>query len=220
MRYTVANVTGLELGAASVTGIDTTDETRLTAEKIALATGLWTGKLMSSAEGALGIAKQGRIERQASAAGVAVAHYKMFPAEMEQFSEMPVVVNGGRGGLIPPPKANPLPKYTNANILMNHKFRPYDLGTPGKRSAHRLSQIEARNGRVNDFQSHPKLPGRQISSLLAALLGRSNTDPILATAQASTSSAFESVFGNGRQLLQLQIPSHCQQAHGQCHHGS
>lgn len=97
MRYTVANVTGLELGAASVTGIDTTDETRLTAEKIALATGLWTSKLISSAEGALGIAKQGRIERQAFAAGVAVAHYKMFPAEMEQFSEMPVVVNGGRG---------------------------------------------------------------------------------------------------------------------------
>ncbi|KAI5369552.1 Putative FAD dependent oxidoreductase, FAD/NAD(P)-binding domain superfamily, MTOX family [Septoria linicola] len=105
--------------ARAVKGVSTIGGRELTADKIVLATGAWTSSLMSPVEDHLNIVEKDRVERQVSAAGVAVVQYKMSESEMDQLSDMPVVVYGEHGEVIPPPKENRLLKYTNSNTFMN-----------------------------------------------------------------------------------------------------
>lgn len=122
MRYGVKYVTGevadLVTTQGKVEGVRTKDGKQYSADQIVLATGAWTSSLMSPIEDRLGIPKDNRIERQAQAAGVAVAHYKMSSTEMERLSDMPVVVYGEHGEVIPPP-ANRLLKFTNSYTFTN-----------------------------------------------------------------------------------------------------
>lgn len=119
VRYEEADVAELLLDASKVVGVKTGDGKLLTADKIVLATGAWTSQLLSPVEDHLDIAEDDRVEKQAQAAGVAVAHYKISPAEMEQLSDMPVVVYGENGEVIPPPTSNQLLKYTNSLTFTN-----------------------------------------------------------------------------------------------------
>ena len=119
VKYIVGDVDRIVLGDSKVEGIRTKDGRDLAADTIVLATGAWTSSLMSPIEDELDIAKPDRAEKQLTAAGVSVVHYKMSPSEMDKLSDMPVVVYGEFGEAIPPPKENQLLKYTNSNTFTN-----------------------------------------------------------------------------------------------------
>lgn len=142
-KYGVNYVTGcvaeLCLSDGRVRCVRTTSGEECGADMIVLATGAWTSSILSPIEDQLGIAEEDRVERQAQAAGVAVAHYKMSAAEMDQLSEMPVVVYGEEGEVIPPPASNRLLKYTNSNTFTN---------TITTESGHRISVPPTRDQHV------------------------------------------------------------------------
>lgn len=130
VKYKVGDVDGLILQDGGVKGIRTKHGEIHTADKIVLATGAWTSSIMSTLEDELLISEADRVERQATAAGVCVAHYKMDDIEMAALKDMPVVVYGDNGEVIPPPDENKLLKYTNANTFTN---------TVTSKSGHRFS---------------------------------------------------------------------------------
>lgn len=119
VRYLPSGVSELVVGDEKLTGVRTNDGRLLTADRIVLATGAWTSSLMSPVEDKLDIADADRVEKQATAAGVGVAHYHMTAEQMEQLASMPVVVYGDHGEVIPPPEENRYLKYTNANTFTN-----------------------------------------------------------------------------------------------------
>lgn len=119
VKYIVGDVDRIVLDGSKVEGIRTRDGRDLTADTIVLATGAWTSSLLSPIEDELDITEPDRAERQLTAAGVSVVHYKMSPSEMDKLSDMPVVVYGEFGEAIPPPKENQLLKYTNSNTFTN-----------------------------------------------------------------------------------------------------
>ncbi|KAK3721985.1 hypothetical protein LTR37_002801 [Vermiconidia calcicola] len=118
VKYATDDIKELCLEPGRVRCLRTASGHEYTADQIVLATGAWTSSILSPAEDALQIEDRDRVERQAQAAGVAVAHYKMSNAEMDRLSDMPVVVYGEHGEVIPPPK-NCLLKYTNSNTFTN-----------------------------------------------------------------------------------------------------
>ena len=99
--------------------VSTSSGEQFSADKIVLATGAWTSSILSPVEDLLDMPDADRVEQQAQAAGVAVSHYKMSTTEMDRLSEMPVVVYGEHGEVIPPPSSNRLLKYTNSNTFTN-----------------------------------------------------------------------------------------------------
>ncbi|KAK8212862.1 hypothetical protein M8818_003027 [Zalaria obscura] len=119
VEYVCGDVEELVLGETGVKGVKTTDGKVLEADQIVLATGAWTSSIMTGLEDDLNIAEDDRVEKQAVAAGVAVAHYKMSAKEMKELEQMPVVVYGENGEAIPPPKENQLLKFTNAHTFSN-----------------------------------------------------------------------------------------------------
>ena len=80
-----------------VRGVKLADMQVVEADKVLIATGAWTSKLMSSVEDALSIEQDIRIEQQVKAAGVCVAHFKLNAKEKEVYDRMPVVINGEHG---------------------------------------------------------------------------------------------------------------------------
>ncbi|KAK4986558.1 hypothetical protein LTR50_005242 [Elasticomyces elasticus] len=130
VKYVCGDVERLVLSEGGVTGVRTKDGIFYTADKIVLATGAWTSGIMTEVEDELNIREDGRVEKQATAAGVAVAHFKMSDTEMRELESMPVVVYGDNGEAIPPPKDNRLLKFTNANTFTN---------TITTKSGHRIS---------------------------------------------------------------------------------
>ena len=119
VQYVTADIEGLVLEAGRVKGVRSSNGQIFTADKIVLAAGAWTSSILSPVEDQLDIAEDDRVEKQAQAAGVAVAHYRMSATEMDELSEMPVVVYGENGEVIPPPKSNQLLKYTNSLTFTN-----------------------------------------------------------------------------------------------------
>ena len=118
VQYITGDVQQLKLGSKRVEGVRTSDGKLYKANKIVLASGAWTSKLMTSTEDALEIPEEDRVERQVSAAAVCVAHYKLSPQEVDELSEMPVVIYSDRGDCQPPP-SNHLLKLTWAPSLAN-----------------------------------------------------------------------------------------------------
>ncbi|GAB7348106.1 hypothetical protein MBLNU459_g6128t1 [Dothideomycetes sp. NU459] len=119
VRYECGDVEALLLGEERVRGVKTTDGRVRTADKVVLATGAWTSSLLTATEDELGMPDGDRVEKQAMAAGVCVAHYKMSAEEMHRLAQMPVVVYGEHGEAIPPPTENRLLKFTNAHTFTN-----------------------------------------------------------------------------------------------------
>ncbi|CAK4031497.1 L-pipecolate oxidase [Lecanosticta acicola] len=138
VKYVVGEVEELLLESGKVSGIRTSRGQAVTADKVVLATGAWTSSTLSPMEDKLHIAEKDRVERQATAAAVGVVHYKMSAAEMEKLSEMPVVVYGEHGEVIPPPKENNLLKYTNANTFTSMTTTPsgHKISVPPRRDQH------------------------------------------------------------------------------------
>lgn len=131
VKYVCGQVEHLVLNERGVKGVKTADGTLCTADKIVLATGAWTSSLLSTTEDQLDIADENRVEKQVTAAGVAVAHFRMSSVEMDVLaSNMPVVVYGENGEAIPPPTENNLLKFTNSRTFTN---------TVTTKSGHRIS---------------------------------------------------------------------------------
>lgn len=99
-----------------VQGIRTADGRRLTADKIVLATGAWTSYLVSPVEDTLGVQDEDRVERQAQATAIVSAYYRMSEDDVGKMTgcEMPCVIYGKTGEVIPPWKDNGLLKYNNS----------------------------------------------------------------------------------------------------------
>lgn len=99
-----------------VEGVRTADGRRLSADKIVLATGAWTSYLVSPVEDALGVQDEDRVERQAQATAIVSAYYRMSQDDIGKMTvcEMPCVIYGKTGEVIPPWKDNGLLKYNNS----------------------------------------------------------------------------------------------------------
>lgn len=118
-KYVCGHIDRLVLAEYSVKGVLTTDGVTHTADKVVLATGAWTSSVLSKTEDELDIAEEDRVEKQVTAAGVAVAHFRMTSTEMDKLKSMPVVVYGENGEAIPPPAENSLLKFTNSKTFTN-----------------------------------------------------------------------------------------------------
>ncbi|KAL3456085.1 FAD dependent oxidoreductase [Aspergillus heterothallicus] len=120
VRYETGEVRHIVLSkdGTGVKGVETEAGAILRADKVMLATGAWTSKLMSPLEDELNLPEAQRIERQVSAAGVCVAHFQLSEEEKEVYSELPVLVYGGQGEVIPPTSQGIL-KFTSTTSFKN-----------------------------------------------------------------------------------------------------
>ena len=103
VRYVRGEATALILRpeGGGVGGVRLGNGRVVKADRVLLATGAWTSALLSKTEDELGIGEADRVEQQAKAAGVCVAHYKLNDEEKKRFDQLPVVVYGENGALIP-----------------------------------------------------------------------------------------------------------------------
>jgi sarcosine oxidase/L-pipecolate oxidase len=121
--YEVGEVDELLFDNQLVTAVRTADGRTFTGDKVVLATGAWTPWLMSPLEQKLDIAETNSIQKQIQAAGVCVAAFKLSEAEAEHYSQMPVLIYGAQGEVLPPNKDG-LFKFTNANTFLNTRVHP------------------------------------------------------------------------------------------------
>jgi sarcosine oxidase/L-pipecolate oxidase len=97
VRYQVGEATRLVMGEGGIEGVETTSGDLYSADKVLLCTGAWTSQLMSSIEEELKISETERIESQATAAGVCVAHIQLSDGERNLYDQLPVYVYGEQG---------------------------------------------------------------------------------------------------------------------------
>ncbi|MCJ1298992.1 hypothetical protein MMC08_001783 [Hypocenomyce scalaris] len=125
VRYVRGEATALILRpeGGGVGGVRLGNGRVVKADRVLLATGAWTSALLSKTEDELGIGEADRVEQQAKAAGVCVAHYKLNDEEKKRFDQLPVVVYGENGEVLPPPRSALL-KFTNASTFTNTHTTP------------------------------------------------------------------------------------------------
>jgi sarcosine oxidase / L-pipecolate oxidase len=99
VRYAVGEAERLVLEDNKVKGVRTIDGTVYKADKVLLCTGAWTSLFLSATEDELGMGEE-RVERQVSAAGVCLAHYKLTEEEYKYYEKMPVLIYGRSGKFI------------------------------------------------------------------------------------------------------------------------
>lgn len=118
VRRVTGHVVELLLDAKNgkIRGVCTEDGRHITADKIVLAAGAWTSMLLSPIEDALDIPDEDRIERQVQATGVAAAYYTVSSDEVSLLTkpDLPVLVYGGRGEVIPPSDKNRILKFSDS----------------------------------------------------------------------------------------------------------
>lgn len=125
VRRVVGSVKELILkdGGGGVKGVRLEDGTELTADKVVLAAGAWTSSLLSPVEDRLEIAERDRIERQARATAVVSAYYKLSSEETSVLAkpkDMPIVVFGKHGEVIPPSEEQTLLKYNLSAFMITN----------------------------------------------------------------------------------------------------
>ncbi|KAF2722172.1 FAD dependent oxidoreductase [Polychaeton citri CBS 116435] len=142
VKYEVGQADEIMMDGSVCQGARTKDGREVVADKIIIASGSWTSALLSPLEDALEIPEEERVEKQAQAAGVAVVHYELSEIELEQLKDMPVVVYGAHGEVIPPPHANRLLKYTNANTFTNPTITKsgHRISIPPETSQHEVPE--------------------------------------------------------------------------------
>lgn len=103
-----------------VEGCKTTDGRRFTADKVVLAVGAWTSALLAPVEDALRIPEEHSIERQAQATAIVSAYYRVSEGDVGRMAniEMPCVIYGQIGEVIPASKNHELLKYNNSRTRL------------------------------------------------------------------------------------------------------
>ena len=124
VQYEVGEVVELVCEGDKLTGVRTADGRTFTGEKILLATGAWTPWLMSPLEKKMSIRQEDSIQRQMQAAGVCVAAFKLSEDEAQHYSQMPVLIYGSKGEVMPPTNEERFFKFTNSNTFLNTKVHP------------------------------------------------------------------------------------------------
>ncbi|KAJ9259710.1 hypothetical protein DTO195F2_4831 [Paecilomyces variotii] len=118
VKYEVGEAARIILEQGAVKGVETKDGRRRTAEKVLLATGAWTSQLMSTVEDELNMPDAERVENQVTAAGVCVAHFQLKPEEAALYRQLPVLIFGAKGEVLPPTDRDVF-KFTNATSFRN-----------------------------------------------------------------------------------------------------
>ena len=117
VKRVTAEVAELVYQDGRITGVRTSDDQLLQADKILLATGAWTSHLLSPIEDTLSIPSNDRVERQVTAVGQVSAYYTLSDDEAAKLADCnartPVLVYGNQGEMVPPSNANKTIKVTN-----------------------------------------------------------------------------------------------------------
>ena len=132
VKQEVGEVSELLSDGGKLTGVRTSDGRTFSGEKIVLATGAWTPYLMASLELKMNIPAGDSIQKQIRAAGVCVAAFRLSEAEAQHYSQMPVLIYGAKGEVMPPNKDRFF-KFTNANTFLNTQPHPetgQDISVP------------------------------------------------------------------------------------------
>ncbi|KAL1955806.1 hypothetical protein VTO42DRAFT_8045 [Malbranchea cinnamomea] len=122
VKYEVEEVIGFELDddKGTVKGVRCKNGNFYKANKVLLATGAWTSRLMAPLEDELGLPDDQRVESQVSAYAVCVAQFRLSPDEAELYGKAPIAIFGDRVDLIPPTKDGILKfntlRYLNTSI--------------------------------------------------------------------------------------------------------
>ena len=124
VKRVVGQIKGLVRdGKGGLKGVRLEDGTELTADKVVLAAGAWTSSLLSPVEDALEIDERDRVERQARATAVVSAYYKLSSEEASRLArpkDMPIVVFGKQGEVIPPSDKQTLLKYNLSAFMITN----------------------------------------------------------------------------------------------------
>ncbi|OCT54871.1 sarcosine oxidase [Cladophialophora carrionii] len=123
VKQEVGEVTELLSTGEGLVGVRTADGRVFSGQKIVLATGAWTPYLMASFEQKIHISPGDSIQRQIKATGVCVAAFQLTGAEAEHYSQMPVLIYGAKGEVMPPNRDRWY-KFTNANTFLNTQPHP------------------------------------------------------------------------------------------------
>ncbi|EXJ86394.1 hypothetical protein A1O3_03345 [Capronia epimyces CBS 606.96] len=123
VKYEVGDITELLSDGHRLSGVRTADGRTFSGEQVVLATGAWTPWLMAPLEKQLNIPRADSVQEQIQAAGVCVAAFKLSDEEAQHYSQMPVLIYGAKGEVIPPNKDGLL-KFTNANSFLNTSPHP------------------------------------------------------------------------------------------------
>jgi sarcosine oxidase / L-pipecolate oxidase len=118
IKYEVGEVTQLVHDGDRVS-VKTKGNT-YTADSVLLTTGAWTPWLMHDLERTLNLPAENRISSQIQAAGVCVGSFKLSEDEAAYYGQMPVLIYGAQGEVMPPNKDRMF-KFTNANTFWNMK---------------------------------------------------------------------------------------------------
>ncbi|KAF4555595.1 FAD dependent oxidoreductase-like protein 5 [Elsinoe fawcettii] len=107
----------LDAQQGGLKSVCTSEGQHYTADKVVLAVGAWTSATLSPLEDALDIPDQDRVEQQVKATGGVTAYYRVSDADVDRLTtaELPCVVLGEDGEVIPPSKDNHLIKYSNSS---------------------------------------------------------------------------------------------------------
>lgn len=107
---------GAQAGGRHVGGVRTADGRHFAADRIVLATGAWTSWLLSPVEEAMGVPEEDGVERQAQATAIVSAYYRVSEGDVQRMTkcEMPCVIYGRTGEVIPAWSDNGLLKYNNS----------------------------------------------------------------------------------------------------------
>ncbi|KAF2738607.1 FAD/NAD(P)-binding domain-containing protein [Polyplosphaeria fusca] len=142
VSYNCGDVKELILGDNHVKGVRTKDGRLYEADKVMLCTGAWTSQLLSPVEDELEINEVDRVEKQVTAAGVCVVHYQLSAEEHRKLSPMPVIIYSDKGEVLPPPRHNPLLKFTNARSFTSTITTPtaHKISVPPDRDQTEVSE--------------------------------------------------------------------------------
>jgi sarcosine oxidase/L-pipecolate oxidase len=123
LKHEVGNVSEFLREGSKLVGVKTSDGRTFSASQILLATGAWTPWLLAPLEEELQISPQGSIQNQIQAAGVCVAAFKLSEKEAKHYSQLPVLIYGSQGEVLPPNDYRFF-KFTNANTFLNTSRHP------------------------------------------------------------------------------------------------
>jgi sarcosine oxidase/L-pipecolate oxidase len=123
VKHEVGEVTELLSDGEHLVGVRTADGRAFSGQKIVLATGAWTPYLMASFEKKMNLSPGDSIQQQIKTAGVCVAAFRLSEAEAAHYSQMPVLIYGAKGEVMPPNRDR-MYKFTNANTFLNTQSHP------------------------------------------------------------------------------------------------
>lgn len=165
IKHEVGSVSEFVRDGSKLVGVKTLDGRTFSAPRILLATGAWTPWLMAPLEKELQISPQDSIQNQIQAAGVCVAAFKLSEVEAKHYNQLPVLIYGSQGEVIPP-NEDRFFKFTNANTFRNTSRHPktsQDISVPApdqKLVSESLKQqsIEIIHQRIPEMLSNGRSP--------------------------------------------------------------